>query len=368
MSRINELNRLLAPPLVAILLASGMASTAFASNAPAPALGPTCEKEHGSPKDRPVPKGQLIRRGVIGSFAGVDENGNILVETQFGIVAIAPPEGFDATTIEEGSRIATLLDKEALPVEEGLPTATDTPFRIGSALSLKVIPTTVTRSHNRGVVLDQDGDTVEVVDEDGEVETFEVTGDGGVQVLPAGEGDTTEPPAGEGDTTEPPAGEGDTTEPPSGEGDTTEPPAGEGDTTDLGVKQEDIEAGTDAILLTQCAGPGAKAEIRSIQRADRIAERLDRIAARVLERDASRAAKIADLQQRREDRTQARLDRTSKNASPESRGKVDKARGKGSTQGECTEDDTGDCPEGKERGKPDDKGGGGSDKGGGKKK
>ena len=127
MSRINELNRLLAPPLIAILLASGMASTAFASNASSPALGPTCEKEHGRPKDRPPPPppGQLNRRGVIGSFAGVDENGNILVETQFGIVAIAPPEGFDATTVEEGSRIAAHLDKEAVPVEEGSPTGTD---------------------------------------------------------------------------------------------------------------------------------------------------------------------------------------------------------------------------------------------------
>ena len=184
---------------------------------------------------------------------------------------------------------------------------------------------------------------MEIVDEDGEVENFEVTGDGGVQV--------------------PPEGEGDTTEPPTGEGDTTEPPTGEGDTTDLGVEQEDIEAGTDAILLTQCSGPGAKAEIRSIQRADRIAERLERMAARVLERDESRAAKIADLQQRREEREQARLERTSNNASPESRGKVDKARGKGRTQGECTEDDAGDCPEEKERGKPDDQGAGSQDGG-----
>ena len=162
MSRINELNRLLALPLVAILLASGMASTAFASYAPAPALGPTCEREHGRPTDRPVPKGQMVRRGVVGSFVGVDENGNILVETQFGIVAIAPPEGFDATAVEEGSRIAVLLDKEAIPVEEDSPTGTDTPlsidssetatstpFRTGSALSIKVVPTRVTRSHNR---------------------------------------------------------------------------------------------------------------------------------------------------------------------------------------------------------------------------
>ena len=236
-SRINELNRLLAPPLIAILLVSGMASTASASYAASPAAVPSCEKEHGSPKDRPIPPGQLNRRGVIGSFAGVDDSGNILVETQFGVVAIAPPEGFDATTVEEGSRIAAHLDKEPLAVEDGTPTgtdtplsitATDTPFRTGSALRIKVLPTEVTRSHDRGVIVGQEGDTVEVVDEGGEVENFEVTGDGGVQVPPEEEGDTTEPV----------------------------------------VEQEVVEAGTDAILLTQCAGPGAKAEVRSIQRAE----------------------------------------------------------------------------------------------------
>ncbi len=103
------------------------------------------------------------------------------------------PEGLDVTTLEEGIRIAALTAKEPVSVESGDETATDTPFRTGSALKLKIVPGKVTGSHQRGVVVGQDGDTLEVVDVDGEVEDLEHTGDGTVQVT--SDGGTPDPTA-----------------------------------------------------------------------------------------------------------------------------------------------------------------------------
>ena len=90
---INELNRWLAPPLIAVLLGSTMVSAVSASTSLAPHGAPACSKERGRPADKPIPPGQLVRRGVIGTFVGISENGNILVETQFGVVELEAPEG-----------------------------------------------------------------------------------------------------------------------------------------------------------------------------------------------------------------------------------------------------------------------------------
>ncbi len=322
---IHELNRWLIVPLLTVLLASGMVATATANQSTAPSASVSCLKERGRPPDRPIPPGQMTRRGVTGNYVGISELGNILVETQFGIVEIAAPDDFDESTLEVGSRIAALMEKEPKPVE-GVPpgaetdtpftiepedAATDTPFRTGTALKLKVIPTKATLSHDRGVVVTQGDGNVEVVDENGDVGDLELTGQGG----------------------------------------------------------DPIEDGTDAVLLTKCSASGDKAEIRNIQRADKIAERLEQFQAKFTD-DPEKAAKFADLGQKRLDRLEARLAKTSNNAPPSARGNIDKARGKGAAQSNCPEDGstTEDCPNEKgkpeDKGKPDDSGGGGNQGGG----
>ena len=280
-----------------------------------------------------MPPGQLTRRGLTGNVTKID-CGLITVRTQFGNVAISPPASFDLGSLSVGTRIAALLEKEERPpVVVGPPGAetdtpirvdidevtTDTPpFRVAVAKRIKVIPTKASLSHHRGVVQGQDDDSIQLVDEDGDENDLEVTGDGGVQTPPDGG-------------------------------------TGDGGT---GVEQEQIEEGTDAILLIACAGD--KATVRSIQRADRVAERIERLLVKTQERDEARAAKLAALREKNEERKQARLDKTSQNAPPGAKGNIDKAQGKGKT--DCAEGE--DCPD--DKGKPADKGqGSSSDKGGG---
>ena len=312
MMAINALNRWLAPPLVALLLAGGTLSTALASTSASPSAAVSCLKEKGRPPDRPIPQGQLTRRGVVGTVDGLSEDGNLLVRTKWGLVEIALPEGFEGT-VEVGSRIAALMEKAETdtPITvDPTEAATDTPFRTGSALKLKVVPTKATLSHERGVVVSQDGDNVGVVDEDGEMGDAAVTGDGGDQ----------------------------------------------------------IEDGTDAVLLTKCSGPGAKAEIRNIQRADKIAERLERLQAKFAD-DPEKAAKLDALVQKQQDKLEARLAKTTEKAPPGVKDKANKALGK--AKGECPEGEV-DCPDGGggNKGGGDQGGGdqGGGNQGGGKDK
>ncbi len=355
MDRMRQINRLLAPGLIFAILAASPAYAAFANTYASPAAGPSCDAPKGKKVDRPVPPGQLTRRGLTGNVVKID-GGLITVGTKFGNVAISPPVGFDMGTLSVGNRIAALLEKEEKPpVDVGPPGAdTDTPFgpevpegttdtppfgpeipevttdtppfREAMAKRITIIPTQASLSHHRGVVQGQDDNSIVVVDEDGDEDDLEVTGDGGVQ-----------------------------TSPDDGTGDGSDGTGDGGDGT--GVEQEQVEAGTDAILLIECAGD--KATVRSIQRADRVAQRIDRLLVKAQERDVARAAKLAALQQKNEDRKQARLDRTSQNAPPGAKGNIDKARGKG--KNDCTEGE--ECPD--DRGKPDDKGQGGGDKGGG---
>jgi len=83
------------------------------------------------PAPRSVPPGQLTRRGIHGTVAGIGD-GFIVVETQFGNVTVAitgsttinmPPEK-DVTVadIAVGARVSVLLDRA--PVEPPPPTAT----------------------------------------------------------------------------------------------------------------------------------------------------------------------------------------------------------------------------------------------------
>ena len=341
MDRMRQINRLLAPGLIFVILAASPAHEAFANAYASPAAGPSCDAPKGKKVDKPVPAGQLTRRGLTGNVVKID-GGLITVRTKFGNVAISPPVGFDMGTLSVGNRIAALLEKEEKPpVDVGSPGAdtdtplrpvvgeltTDTPpFREAMAKRITIIPTKPSFSHHRGIILGQDDDSIVIVDEDGDEDDLEVTGDGGVQTPP-------DDGTGDGGT-------------------------GDGGT---GVEQEEIEEGTDAILLIQCAG--GLATVRSIQRADRVAQRIERLLVKAQERDESRAAKLAALQVKNEERKQARLDRTSQNAPPGAKGSIDKAQGKGKNV--CPEGE--ECPD--EKGKPSDKGGGqgggggGSDKG-----
>jgi hypothetical protein len=315
MTRLKGLNRWLAPPLIAVLLGTNLSAMAYASVSASPSAVPSCETGRGHPPDRPIPKGQLVRRGVTGTVVAVttDTPFIITVETQFGNVEIIPPEGFDLSTVEEGSRIASLLVREPVPVGGG-GTATDTPFRTATASRIKVVPRHTSYTHEQAVIIDQEGDSLEVVDEDGNVGEVEITGDGGVQIFP------------------------------------------EGETSNLDVEPETVEVGTDAILLTQCTGLRPTAQVRSIQRADRIAQRLERLQEKFAA-DPEKATKFAQLQQRHEEREQARLERTSSNAPASVRGSVDKARGQGRAQ-DCSENEGGkDCPD-QTRGKSGGRGGG----------
>lgn len=315
---INELNRWLAPPLTAVLLAAGAVSSAFASSSASPTAIPSCSAERGRPPERPIPPGQIVRRGVVGKVVAVitagGTNTRIVVETKFGNVEMTVPQGFDVSLVMVGSRIAALMDKE--PVTTGsAPALTDTPFRIGNASRITVIPTESTRSHNRAVVQSQDGAALEVIDENGAVGKMRVTGKGGVQAPPV-EGPT--------------------------------PP-------ELAIEQEQVEAGTDVVLLTQCTDPQATPMVRSIQNADRVVQRLERLQAKFEERKSELAAKLADLQQQRQERQEARLQQMADKAPPEARDKAEKALRK--ARGEDEEASNGQgSSEGKGKGPPEDKG------------
>ncbi|MBI4202684.1 MAG: hypothetical protein HY532_06210 [Chloroflexi bacterium] len=325
--------------LAVMALTSGGISGVMASGGASPLAAPSCEKERGRPLDKPKPAGQYARRGLIGDVVGVTDQGNIIVGTQFGNVEIVPPDGFEVGGLGPGVRIAAHMDTDALPIGGGPAEAlTDTPFtvvvtegatgtagtvtgtsfRIGTALSIKVVPGQGTRSHSRGVVVGLGGDSVAVADEDGSVDEAVIAGDGGVQTLSA-----------------------------------------ETDTAPF-LEHEEVEEGTDVVLLVECSGPGATAQVKSILKADRVTQRLERLEAK-FEDDPEKAARFAELKQDQLERTEARLTKTEDNAPASVRGNVEKAKGKGQaqTQEECTagEEPPVDCPE--DKGKPEEKPGGG---------
>ncbi|MDA0988542.1 MAG: hypothetical protein O2783_05320 [Chloroflexi bacterium] len=410
-NRVMHINRWIAPFLVATMLLAGAAPAALAHPVGIPNGAALCSQEnHGRPLDKPTPPGQLVRRGLVGDFAGVTGDGNVLVNIQFGTVEVMPPSGFDPGSIPAGSRLAILLDKEAqggddtpTPTPEATPevtptatpdgtptatpevtptvtpdgtatataeptptatleptptatlepTATATPegtpettptvipeatpeiIRVAQALRITIIPAEATRSHQTAVVLTQDGDTIEVVTEDGDVEEVEFSDEGGVQVSP--DGGTPEPTP----EATPEVGTGSTTDEPS-------------------VEQETVEEGTDAVLLVQCDSRGG-AQVRSIQRTDRVAERLEALQAKADVREVQRNEKLAELQQKLDERKQDRLDNTSNNAPASAKDKVEKARGKPEA---CEPTEGQDCPD-KGQGQSQDKGSGGSNGGNG---
>ena len=441
-ANIMRLNRFLAPILVAFLIASGGAPHVLAQPTSGPSHAPICETERGRPSYKPVPPGQLVRRGLVGDVVGLTSEGHLLIGVQFGVVEVIPPAGFDISTAPVGSRVAALLEKEkdegsedadgtstpptdgdgtstpptdgdgtstpptdgdgtstppadddgtstpptdddgtstpptdddgtstpptdddgtstpptdgdgtSTPPTDGdgtstLPTDGDgtstpptteeppAPFRVAQAKKITVIPGVASRQHVTGVVTGEDEDSLEVLTEDGEVEDIDFSDEGGVQ-----EPNGTSAPPTDGDAT--------STLPANEDGTSTAPAEG-----DDNVVKEDVEEGTDATLLVQCAQ--GVATVKSVQKTERIAERLERIQAKLEAADDRRAEKLADLQAQQEQRKQDRLERTSSNAPAGSKGKVDKARGKPAA--ECDADDGTTCPDDSDKGQ-----GGGND-------
>ena len=75
------INRFLAAPLVAVLIMASAFTSAYAGSNAAPLLSPSCDTERGRPADKPVPAGQLVRRGIVGEIVAIDEKaGTMLVE------------------------------------------------------------------------------------------------------------------------------------------------------------------------------------------------------------------------------------------------------------------------------------------------
>lgn len=378
--------RVAVPLIVVGLLAAASVIPVVAATAPLPAAAATCDREPGRPSDKPPPPGQLKRRGVVGEIVGVDaETGTIIIEMKFGTVEMTVPEDFDLSDDMIGSRVAGLLEKEVssedVPSDEtdaaeeggedtageggteegGDSTATEgadtgeggteeggdstaEPLRSGSLLKLKMIPDDSSRTHETAVVTSQGEGTVEILDDSGNVETLEVEGEGEVQVV----ADDGEPAVGDGE-----AGEGGDTG--SREGATTSDSDTEGE--QITTVTEEIEDGTDAVLLVQCTDANAEPKVLGMQKADRVAERLERLEAKLAEEDAERAEKVAERLQEKEQRREERLEKTSANAPLEQKDKADRALGK--AKGEIEESDKGkpdDAGNGDDKRKPDDAG------------
>jgi len=66
------INRFLAAPLVAVLIMASTFTSAYAGSNAAPLFAKSCSSERGRPADKPVPAGQLVRRGVVGNIVGID--------------------------------------------------------------------------------------------------------------------------------------------------------------------------------------------------------------------------------------------------------------------------------------------------------
>ena len=76
------INKFLAAPLVAVLVMASTFTSAYAGSSAAPSFAPSCSSERGRPADKPVPEGQLVRRGVVGSIVGINEESGIYTRTE----------------------------------------------------------------------------------------------------------------------------------------------------------------------------------------------------------------------------------------------------------------------------------------------
>ena len=267
-------------------------------------LGASPTNDEGPRGDKPIPPGQLVRRGIFGTVVGYVDDG-VIIETKFGEVTVLVD---DATSYADGARFSALLDRSPVP-----PDASGTPddgsFRTVTALRVTGVPNKASRSHLRSVVVgsssgtDDEG-TLTILDDDGNPIVLENGGASG--------------------------------------------------TLD----------GEDTILLIRGRGVGPPVVIDGITSSS-VHQRLARLLETA---PPERLAKFEELILARQARLDARLQRLEENAPDALKAKVrgahDKSKGRGASGGGDGED--GGPSDGK--GKPDDKGkpdGGGGNSGGG---
>lgn len=160
---------------VAVITLALMAQTTFASGAASASgaavsggpLSQATDTDDGPRGDKPIPPGQLKRRGIFGTVVatGSDDTGTyVILETQFGNVTVYTS---DVSDFGAGDRFTALLDRSPFDATE----TTDS-FRTATALRAKRIPGKSSRGHLRSVVVDtasgtDDEDTLTILDEDG---------------------------------------------------------------------------------------------------------------------------------------------------------------------------------------------------------
>ena len=124
------------------------------------------DTDDGPRGDKPIPPGQLKRRGIFGTIVATGD-GFVTIETKFGNVTVNVENSDDFTI---GDRFTALLDRSPVPPDAS--GTTDGSFRTVTALRTKSIPGKATRGHRRSVVVDSstgtdDEDTLTVLDDDG---------------------------------------------------------------------------------------------------------------------------------------------------------------------------------------------------------
>ena len=270
-------------------------------------IGDATDTDDGPRGDKPIPPGQLIRRGINGTIVAVGE-GFVVIETKFGNVTINVG---DSSGFEIGDRFAALLDRSPLPPSDATDTTDGTSdasgttdsFRTVTALRVKKIPGKPLRAHLRSVVVDSatdtdDGDTLTILDDDGN--EIELQNDGASGTLD----------------------------------------------------------GEDTILLIMGQGVGPPVVIGGITSSS-VQKRLEKL---LQEASPERQAKLEGLIQKRLERLEARLQRIEDRAPNDRKNQVRGARDKSTGKGGGKPDDKGASSGG--GGKPDDKGKGSSGGGG----
>ena len=119
MFSLKGMNRWIAPPLAALIMAGSVIPAVFAATSAVPLAVLSCEKTLGRPAHKPPPPGQLKRRGVVGEIIGVDADaGTIMIGTKFGGVEIEVPKDFVVSDDLLGSRTAVLTAKELKDIDD----------------------------------------------------------------------------------------------------------------------------------------------------------------------------------------------------------------------------------------------------------
>ena len=426
MFSLKGMNRWIAPPLAALIMAGSVIPAVFAATSAVPLAVLSCEKTLGRPAHKPPPPGQLKRRGVVGEIIGVDADaGTIMIGTKFGGVEIEVPKDFVVSDDLLGSRTAVLTAKELKDIDDesdgvlGEDVSTDEGTFVDD--TGEGATDEGTSADDTGEAAADEGTSADGTDEaaadegtsgdgTGEGATDEGTSDdpirtasalkitiiptvstitheqavvvatteGSVEVIDEdGEvgdvditdsGDATGEEAADDGTSE---GDDGITEEASSDGPTTESSTSDENASDGDTTSEDgsgaVEEGDDVVLLTECTHLGATPKVRALQSGDKIAQRLERLRTKIEGKfadDPEKLARFEDLIQKRQENLEARLERIADKAPDKFKSKAAKALGK--ARGECTDDE---CPDDGGGGPPTDRGSGKSDeKGDGKGK